>query len=75
MTHMVSVLMRDEDRIDVFHVEIGSLQALAQFAQAQTAIDQQAGHLGAALGFNQGRVARAATAQVFEAQHWLTAVR
>jgi hypothetical protein len=27
------------------------------------------------LGFNQGRVARAATAQVFEAQHWLTAVR
>jgi hypothetical protein len=72
---MVSVLMGDEDRVNVFQVEIGCLQPLAQFSQAQTTIDQQTRHLRATLGFDQGRVACAATAQVFEPQHRLTAVR
>ena len=75
VTHVVGVFMGDEDRINVLQIQIGSLQALAKFAQAQAAIDQQARHLSAALRFNQGRVTRAATAQVFEPQHRLTAVR
>lgn len=75
MAYMVSVFVGDENSIDIFQAEACRDQAFAKFTQAQAAINKHPRHLCAALRFDQGRVACAATAQVFKAQHRVTAVR
>ena len=58
-TAMVAVLVRQQDRVDVFGLELEAPQALAELFQGKTIVDQQRG----LMVLHQGRITPAAATQ------------
>ena len=67
--NVVGMLVGDEDGVQIFDLQLRLGQPCLQLPDAQTAINEQAAHLGAAAAFHDRGVAGAAAPQILEAQH------
>ena len=67
--NVVRMLVRDEDGVDVVQPKLCRLQPPLQLADAKAAIDQEPPRVDAVAPLDDGGIARAAAAQILEAQH------